>query len=283
MHPVLFTIPTPWGEQPIYSYGLMLGLSLVLGWQLVARVAARVDGLDEDEVGNAYFVAAVCGLLGARLLYVLLHPELVEQTGQRWYDFASGGGSAYGGFLGGLLGAAIYCRIKRLPLGALADASAPAVAVGTVLTRTGCYLYGCDFGTRLSDAAPSALRALGTFPAGSPAFHHHVDRFALAADASGSLPVHPTQLYEALFGLALLALSVYLLRRRRFRGQVMLAVAMAYGAFRFVVEYVRANPEAAGAFGFSSAQLLSVPVIALCALAYSHLSAEAHRMGPATR
>jgi phosphatidylglycerol:prolipoprotein diacylglycerol transferase len=283
MHPVLFTIPAPWGEQPIYSYGLMLGLSLVLGWQIVVRVAARVDGLDEDEVGNAYFVAAVSGLLGARLLFAALNPELLEQTGQRWYDFASGGGSAYGGFIGGLLGAAAYCRVKRLSLGALADASAPAVAVGTVLTRTGCYLYGCDFGTRLSDAAPSLLSSLGTFPAGSPAFHHHVDRFALPADASASLPLHPTQIYEALFGFALLALSVYLLRHRRFRGRVMLAAAMAYGAFRFLVEYVRAHPEATGAFGFSSAQLLSVLVVALCAPAYSHLSAEARRLGPATR
>ena len=87
----------------------------------------------------------------------------------------------------------------------------PALALGTVLTRIGCYLYGCDFGTPLGACAPGWLKALGTFPRwhhddlhvyGSPAWLHHVDRYGLARDSSASLPVHPTQLYEALAGVA---------------------------------------------------------------------------------
>lgn len=289
MLPVLFTLPTPWGSQPIYAYGVLLGLSLIAGYQIAVRVAARMDDLPEDLAGSAYLAAALSGVAGARLLYVLENRESfagVPIAG--WFDVTAGGVTAYGGFLGGLLGAAAYLAIKRAPLSAFADAAAPALALGTVLTRIGCYLYGCDFGTLLPDAAASWLKALGTFPRwqlealdiyGSPAFLYHVDRYGLESDAPGSLPVHPTQLYESAIGVLLLALSIALLRRRAFRGQVILAVAIAYALFRFLFEYLRDDPERYFAFGFSSAQLISIAVVGLGALTYAVRSSRAHRAG----
>ena len=287
MLPVLFTLPTPWGPQPIYAYGVLLGLSLIAGYQIAVRVAARMDDLSEDLAGSAYLAGALSGVAGARLLYVLENREsFAEVPIAGWLDVTSGGVTAYGGFLGGLLGAAAYLAYKRAPLAAFADAAAPALALGTVLTRIGCYLYGCDFGVLLPDSAPAWLKALGTFPRwqldaldiyGSPAFLYHVDRYGIASDADASLPVHPTQLYESAVGLVLLALSITLLRSRRFRGQAILAVALAYALFRFAFEYLRDDPERAFAFGFSSAQLISLALLALCALAYSILSTHARR------
>jgi phosphatidylglycerol:prolipoprotein diacylglycerol transferase len=158
-----------------------------------------------------------------------------------------------------------------------------------VLTRIGCYLYGCDFGTPLSPTAPSWLKALGTFPRwhydqlqiyGSPAFLHHMDRYALDREAAASLPVHPTQLYEAAAGLVLLALVLAVRRRRRFHGQVMLLLAIGYGAARFGFEYVRDDPERGQAAGFSSAQLISLALVPLCVVAYSVLRTRARRAQP---
>jgi phosphatidylglycerol:prolipoprotein diacylglycerol transferase len=287
MLPVLFTLPTPWGPQPIYAYGVLLGLSLIIGYQIAVRVAARADELSEDVAGSAYLAAALCGIAGARLLYVVENRATFADTPMSgWFDVTSGGVSAYGGFLGGLLGAAGYLAYKRASLAAFADAAAPALALGTVLTRIGCYLYGCDFGTPLSEQAPGFLRALGTFPRwqlddlqiyGSPAFLHHVDRYGLSAEAAASLPVHPTQLYEALVGVLLLGLSIAVLRRRKFRGQVILAVALVYAVLRFVLEYLRDDPERGEAFGFSSGQLISLAMAGLCAVLYSVLSARARR------
>jgi phosphatidylglycerol:prolipoprotein diacylglycerol transferase len=287
MLPVLFTLPSPWGPQPIYAYGVLLGLSLIVGYQIVVRVAAREDDLSEDVAGSAYLAAALCGIAGARLLYVLENRATFADTpASGWFDVTSGGVTAYGGFLGGLLGAAGYLAYKRASLAAFADAAAPALALGTVLTRVGCYLYGCDFGTPLSDHAPAFLRTLGTFPHwqldelqifGSPAFLYHVDRYGLSAEAPASLPVHPTQLYEALVGLFLLALSVVVLRRRRFRGQVILAVALGYAVLRFGFEYLRDDPERGQAFGFSIAQLISLALAGLCAVLYSILRTRARR------
>jgi phosphatidylglycerol:prolipoprotein diacylglycerol transferase len=285
MLPILFTLPMPWGPQPVYSYGVLLALSLIAGFQIVVRVARR-DGLSEDIAGNAALVAAFAGIVGARALYVAENRELLSDTGASWFDITSGGVTAYGGFVGGLLGAAVYLARKRVSLATFGDAAAPALAVGIVLTRLGCYLYGCDFGTLLADTAPGWLKHLGTFPSwhfgklnvsGSPAFLYHVDRYGLSRDASASLPVHPTQLYEAVAALLLLALALWLARRRRFHGQVILATTMSYGIWRFFIEYLRDDPERGFAFGFSSGQLISLLLVPLCGVLYSVLRGRARR------
>jgi phosphatidylglycerol---prolipoprotein diacylglyceryl transferase len=185
--------------------------------------------------------------------------------------------TAYGGFLGGLLGVAIYFAAKRQSTLGFADAAAPALALGTALTRMGCYLYGCDFGTLLAGSAPAWLKALGSFPRwrfehaaldGSPAFLYHVDRYGLSHGATRSLPVHPTQLYESFAALLLLVLCAWLWKRRTFSGQVFLGSALGYGVSRFVLEYLRDGPDRALRFGFSTAQLISMALVPICALSY---------------
>lgn len=286
MHPILFSVPTPWGFVPIYAYGVLLGLSLLLGLQLVLHIGKRKRALSEALLGNATLVSVVSGLLGARLLYVFENREALAESGARWFDLSSGGVTAYGGFLGGLLGAALYLRFKHASLLAFADATAPALAAGTAITRIGCYLYGSDFGTRLPETAPHWLVQLGSFPRwhhealslyGSPAFLYHVDRYALAADAEVSLPVHPTQLYESLFGFVLFGFVMWLLPRCRFSGQLILVTAMAYGSFRFFIEYLRDDPERGQAFGYSSAQLISLLLVPICAVIYSALRSDHRR------
>ena len=50
MHPILFHLPTPWGPQPVFAYGLLLSLSILLGWQLTVRLALKEAGLSADAV-----------------------------------------------------------------------------------------------------------------------------------------------------------------------------------------------------------------------------------------
>jgi len=279
MHPVLFHLPTPWGSQPVFAYGLMLSISILVGWQLTVRLAVKHDGMSEDAVSTACLLAAIAGLLGGRLLYVATNPMLLEEGGTRWYELTSGGSMAFGGFFGGFVAVAIYARVKGLSLAALADDAAPGLAIGTALTRVGCYLYGCDFGTLLPDGAPGWLKSLGTFPRwsgedglyGSPALFHHQDRFMIEQGASASAPVHPTQLYEALFALGLLAISLWLLPRRTFKGQVIALVGGLYAVGRFLLEGVRGEPDKGELFGFTVAQLGAIALFSLCCLAYSAL------------
>jgi phosphatidylglycerol:prolipoprotein diacylglycerol transferase len=282
MHPILFEIPTPglpWGDSlPIYSYGVMLGTSMIVAWYIVMWLGER-EGVSRDTLANAFIATAVSSIVGARLLYVITNPDEFESFGDL-LALRRGGLVAYGGFLGGYFGALAFAAItKKMRLMSWADVVAPTLALGLTLTRVGCYLYGCDFGARLGDDAPSWLRAIGTFPhwhdgpvrdAGSPAWSHHVATYDLPFDASSSYPVHPTQLYESLAGVALLAVTLLVWRHRQFRGHVVTVLAMAYGVWRFAIEYVRDDPERGEAFGFSTSQLISLAIIPVAALFYLH-------------
>lgn len=279
MHPVLFEIPTPWGAQYVYSYGVMLTVSLLMGLIIVMRLGVNRENFDRELLGNCFLVTAISAIVGSRLLYIVTNLDSFGSPID-WFDLRSGGLVAYGGFLGGAVGAALYLRAKHQSFLAFADVAAPALALGLSSTRVGCYLYGCDFGIRLSPSAPGWLKAIGTFPHwtqygdrlhGSPAFIHHVNLYYLAPDATHAYPVHPTQLYEVAAGLLLFVLTLIVWRRRAFRGQVILTLAMAYGVWRFMLEYLRDDPERGSAFGFSTSQLISMLLIPLCALVYLNL------------
>ena len=260
MHPILFRIPLPgwklpyFGEVhsiPIYSYGVMLGLSLVVGWYLTLYLSER-DGLPKETMANCYVVTAISAIVGSRLLYVVTNLNEFEGIGD-FFAFRRGGLVAYGGFLGGYLGSWLYLKRHKIKLMPWADVAVPSLASGLMITRIGCYLFGCDFGRRLEATAPAWLQKMGTFPhwapgtlehgEGSPAWVHHVQRYGLSLDSSSSYPVHPTQLYESLVGLALLALLLFQRKHQKFRGQVFMVFAFAYGFLRFLIEIVRDDAE----------------------------------------
>lgn len=275
MHPVLFEIPSPWGPIPIYSYGVMLGTSMIVAWYLIMYLGVRREGLNREQMANAFIITAIVAIVGARALYVVTNPHEFAGQPMRVFALREGGLVAYGGFLGGLLGSWVYWRKKNISLLGWADVVAPGLALGLFFTRIGCYLFGCDFGAPLSETAPAWLAELGTFPGpggghahGSPAFIHHVQQGLVDASATRSLPVHPTQLYESLAGLVLFAAIVPIWRLRRFRGQVVLMLTMAYGLWRFLIEYVRDDPERGFYFGFSTSQHISLVLVPTAALAY---------------
>jgi phosphatidylglycerol:prolipoprotein diacylglycerol transferase len=236
---------------PIYSYGVMLGLSLVVGWYLTLGLADR-DGLPKETMANCYVVTAVAAVVGSRILYILTNLSEFDSLGSM-FEFRRGGLVAYGGFLGGFLGSYFFLRYHRLPLLPWADVAVPSLASGLMITRIGCYLFGCDFGQPLSESAPAWLKKLGTFPhwpegtleqgSGAPAWVQHVKERGLSPLAEHSLPVHPTQLYESLIGAGLLTLLLLARRRQRFRGEIFLLFTFAYGVCRYALEILRDDAE----------------------------------------
>ena len=265
---------------PIYSYGALLCASLVVGWFLTLGLGVR-NGLSRELCANCYFVTAIAALAGARLLYVLTN---VHEFRDVWDVLAlrRGGLVAYGGFLGGFLGSWWYLRQRGLSLLPWADVAVPSLASGLLLTRIGCYLFGCDFGKPLPTAAPDWLRRLGTFPrwpsdlldgAGSPAWLQHVDQRGLSVSAQTSLPVHPTELYESLAGALLLLMLWRLWKARRFAGESFFAFTFGYGYLRFWLELWRDDLER-GSFGPALPEQLLMPASLL-------LFAAAFAYGPA--
>jgi phosphatidylglycerol:prolipoprotein diacylglycerol transferase len=242
---------------PIYSYGVMLGLSLVIGWYLTLSLA-KADKLPQETMANCYVITALAAIVGSRVLYVLTNLDEFSSFADL-FAFRKGGLVAYGGFVGGFLGSWIYLSTKKIRLLAWADVAVPSLATGLMVTRIGCYLFGCDFGKRLSDTAPGWLKTLGTFPHwatgtidsgdGSPAYVRHLSLFEgtplekTIKATNHSLPVHPTQIYESLVGLVLFGLLMWQRKHLKFRGQMFFLFVFGYGFLRFLLEIIRDDVE----------------------------------------
>jgi len=169
-----------------------------------------------------------------------------------WARFWAGGLTYYGGFLGASLAAWFLLRRDRFPFWKAADMAGMVVPLGLAFGRMGCLLGGCCFGRPWN--GPLAL----SFPPGSAASAAQAQAGLLPSAFSASLPVHPTQLYEAFGSLGLaFALLLWVHPHKRYDGQVFVGFVTGYAALRFVLEFFRAD-ERGGWGWFSTSQWVGV-------------------------
>ena len=196
MRPILFEIPG-W-DIKVHSYGVMILLACfgALGWRVWRARREKIDTNIVYELATWLFLG---GVVGARGLYVILHPEMIHSVGDIFRSW-QGGNVFYGCILGGLSGSLLYWCRRPYPLWKMIDVAAPAVAIGAAVGRIGCFLNGCCDGAVCS--LPWGVR----FPAGSHAWMRQVNAGLISEGSPLSLPVHPTQLYAAVAALAVLGL-----------------------------------------------------------------------------
>ena len=134
----------------VRGYGLMMLLGLVAGVGVSIYRGQRV-GLDPEKLLTLAFWLVICGIIGARLFYVI----------QKWDEFADlplsavitkglnmteGGLVVYGSLIGAALGGWFYLWRTRMPVLQVADIAAPGMVIGLALGRIGCLMNGCCFG-----------------------------------------------------------------------------------------------------------------------------------------
>lgn len=213
----------------------MVALGALAGLWVFRRELAR-SGLPEAATDAAVY-GLVGGLLGAKLLYVFEH---LDESSFFSLFLDRGGMSWFGGFAGGLLAGFLTIRAKRWPLVAVLAAATPALAIGQLLGRIGCFLVGDDYGH------PTSLPWGVAFPEGLPPTTERV---------------HPTQIYEAIF-LGFFAWALIRWRRRGLSDRTVLGrYFVGVGTFRFALEFVRVNTRVLGPL--TVAHIFSLAVVAL--------------------
>jgi len=211
VHPEIVRI----GGFTLYSYGLLLALSMAAGVWLSARRAARF-GFVPDDMFDAAMPAVVSGLVGAKLLF--LATNWGEYSADPWAILASlrGGFVYYGSLLGGAIGTIAWLLRKKYPVLRFGDAIAPGLALGQAIGRLGCFLNGCCYGGPVSWGI--------VFPS-----------------LGDGIPRHPVQLYESA-GTLLLVLGLGRMGSRGRGGRVLGAYLVGYGVLRYFLELLRADP-----------------------------------------
>jgi phosphatidylglycerol:prolipoprotein diacylglycerol transferase len=242
VHPILFHL----GSFPVHSYGVMVALAFLAGlW--TATLRARREKISGEIIGDVTLWLMLGGIVGARAVYVATywHDEFAGQPFMEIFKIWNGGLVYYGGLIGATVAGMIYIRWKKLPLWKITDVFAPSIALGSVFGRIGCLLNGCCYGRFC--AAPWAI----TFPEG-----HETHPVGMPA-----IPVHPTEIYDALLNFALYVFLAWLFRRKKFDGQIFATYLILYAVCRSIVEYFRGDYPADHVHnGLTSAQLVSIPI-----------------------
>jgi phosphatidylglycerol---prolipoprotein diacylglyceryl transferase len=295
MNPVLARV---FGE-PVPAFFVFIALAYLLA-AVVFVGSAAAEGRDADAHVDLALLTVVAGIAGGRLAHVLfdghladyIHlctaPELVDWPLDRvtctsaewggvwdaargtchpasadcfaWARFWSGGLTFYGGLFAAGAAGVWSARRDHLGVAATLDRAAMAVPLGLAVGRLGCFFAGCCFGA----PTPSALGVV--FPPGSDASVAQAKAGLLASRSLWSLPVHPTQLYEAAGALVLAAIIAFVVRpRQRREGESFLVFCIGYAALRFGLEFLRAD-ERGGAAGLSTSQILSIVLVVLALL-----------------
>ncbi|HZO88122.1 MAG TPA: prolipoprotein diacylglyceryl transferase [Chthonomonadaceae bacterium] len=233
MYRTLFHI----GSIPIHAYGTLIVLGFLLGlWRAMRLCARRMvtepEGsprrISPDTVFDVGIFGLLAGLIGARLMFVLL--DWGSYAGHPWEAFKlwEGGLSLHGGLLFGILFLLGYCYWKRVSFLAFADLCAPSWAIAYAIGRIGCLLNGCCYGAACH--LPWAMR----FP---DERYESLPGHPLVLTP----PSHPTQLYGTLFNLVFFFLLTRWEKRPRRDGELFFGYIAMYGVYRFIVEMFRAG------------------------------------------
>ncbi|HEY5175470.1 MAG TPA: prolipoprotein diacylglyceryl transferase [Terriglobales bacterium] len=242
MLPRLFHI----GNFGLPTYGLMAALGLIFGLMLIVKLG-REQGLDPDKLWNLGIIAILSGIVGAKILMILVDLGYYRENPGAIFSLSTfqAGGVWSGGFVLALALCIWYMRRNNLPVLRTCDVFAPGLALGHAFGRVGCFAAGCCWGRETH--VPWAVT-----------FHN-----PLANEIVGTplnVPLHPTQLYEMVVELCNCLFLVWLIRRKKFEGEIIGTYMIIYGVARYFIEFVRGDPGRGEFMGFMS----GTQAIALC-------------------
>lgn len=269
MHPTLFSL----GEIHFHSYTVMFALAFLLGTLLPVRQNfKRAEPFPVTTMGGVWVFFGA--LIGSKAYWWAQYGEWADL---KWGGFLVYGGLVfYGGLIGGVLAGIAYVRWCRAPLGQVADLVMPYVALAHALGRVGCFLNGCCWGG-------VTTRPWGvSYPRTAwNAYHEQLKDGLLQKGAKCSLPVHPTQLYEAVGCLIIFLLLRFIYKKGTPTGLIVALYMLFYGMLRFATEFFRGD-SARPLLGLTVSQLVALSLMmgGLGALSYLRFCDKGCRQPP---
>lgn len=217
MHPSIIKF----GSFEIHSYGLLLAIAFLVAIQIFV-VRGKRRGIPEDALHSIALVILILAIIGGRGLFILTHWSDYAPDPAAIFRLWEGGLMLYGGYLLAIAGTIAYIRRAKLPVWSIADAAAPAMAIGIAIGRIGCFMNGCCFG--LPTHSAWGIR----FPAGSYSTY-----------TFPGVAIHPSQLYLALAGGALFLTLLRLDRSTHFDGWLFWVAIATDAVLRFGIDFAR--------------------------------------------
>ena len=221
---------------PLRTYGLMTAAGFFAAIWFVAHQGKKI-GIPVDVTLNVGVISLICGILGARIFYIIFFNwHYYMQNPGEMIAIWHGGQVLYGGIIFAGIADYIYLKKKKINLIQFFDLAGIAILIGIGFGRWGCFGYGCCYGK------PGHILGV-EFPKGSPAYLDHLEHHLITPLSAHSLPVIPTQILSSLnaFFLAFILFLIYK-KHKKFDGEIIALSLILYAVTRFLIEYLRVNP-----------------------------------------
>ena len=228
---------------------MLVSTGVLVGLWISVRNSERL-GINGDKAWNLGILVVLCGIVGAKVLYVINDWPYYSAHRSEIFSIATlqAGGVFSGGLIAAFVAAVWYGWKNHFPALSTCDAFAPGLALGHAIGRIGCFAAGCCYG--------------------KPTHHFWGVTFTnpLAHEITNTplnVPIEPTQLFESAVELANFFILMWLLKRRKFDGQVFGAFMFLYGVARFFLEFLRDDPGRGSVFGgaMSGTQLIAIGLV----------------------
>ena len=271
--------------------GFYILLSVVAA-SLMAWRRLRTAGQDAGLFLDGLPWILLGAILGARIFHFLFWDwSALWATPLSFFQIWGGGYSITGGLAGGVVTAYFRFKHGRIDFWSTFASASPALLVGQALGRIGCFLNGDAWGIPTHLPWGVSLPKFGTMVPGfvrdvqvpSEAWLWSVRQGFTDPRSLITVPLHPTQLYEALGDLLLVALILWLIRRlarsKRLGLLVLWAHLGGYSLIRFGLEFLHGDRDAVIIGGMTALQIALLAFAAMGTVAFVRAGVNDARCG----
>lgn len=234
------------GPYTIAYYGLCIAIGVliagVVGYALVKKYKLNV---------NDFFImaamAALGGIVGAKLLYILVSIDQIDWsriTEAKYLSaIMSGGFVFYGGLIGGLLTLILCKKWLKIQISEYIKYCMPCLPLVHGIGRIGCSLAGCCYGAPYEGACAITYHDSLVAPNGVSLF--------------------PVQAVEACANIIIaIILTIYIIKNKTGKLYSLPLYLLLYAPVRFILEYFRYDYDERGFMGaFSTSQWISIGLV----------------------
>lgn len=201
-----------------YWYGVIIAAGFLLA-VLYTTYYAKEYGLTGDNIVDMLIFAVPLAIICARLYYVIFYFSLFQDDLSKIYKIWEGGLAIYGGIIGGVTGALIYSKVKKIPLAPILDVCSFGLLIGQAVGRWGNFINREAYGSET--ALPWKMGLI---------------------TRTGINYYHPTFLYESVWNvLGLIIIHFFFRKKRKFDGEIFLLYVAWYGFGRMFIESLRTD------------------------------------------
>ncbi len=251
----------------IAYYGAIIGTAILLGFLIACKEAKRT-GQNPENYLDMGLVGVFCGILGARLFYVVFSWDSYKDNLWEIFNLRGGGLAIYGGVIAAVITVFACAHVKKLKAPLILDTIAMALVNGQMLGRWGNFFNREAFGEYTNSVFAMQLPqdAVRRSDITEKMLENEV-----VIDGIHYIQVHPTFLYESIWCLIILVILFFYRKHKKFDGELFLIYLLGYGLGRVWIEGLRTDQLLIPGIGLPVSQLLAGILVILSTILLVYL------------